>query len=131
MKVSVTSKLFLAILSACVLAAVAMGVAIRTSFEYGFVDFLQEQGASDLAALQQELEAAYAQHGNWISFASTRKTGRRSMSDRRQASRRATPERPMRRTASTTMAAEVDPSPPVLPGTRGRFTRPTRSTTRT
>ncbi|MEM5400048.1 ATP-binding protein [Paraburkholderia unamae] len=65
MKVSVTSKLFLAILSACVLAAVAMGVAIRTSFEFGFVDFLQEQSASELAALQQELEASYTQHGNW------------------------------------------------------------------
>jgi len=65
MKVSVTSKLFLAILSACVLAAVAMGVAIRTSFEFGFVDFLQEQGTSELATLQQELEASYAQHGNW------------------------------------------------------------------
>jgi two-component system, OmpR family, sensor histidine kinase BaeS len=65
MKVSVTSKLFLAILSACVLAAVAMGVAIRTSFEFGFVDFLQEQSASEVAALQQELQTAYAQHGNW------------------------------------------------------------------
>ncbi|WP_321960484.1 ATP-binding protein [Paraburkholderia sp. J7] len=65
MKVSVTFKLFLAILSACVLAAVAMGIAVRTSFEYGFVDFLQEQGANDLAALEQELEASYAQHGNW------------------------------------------------------------------
>jgi two-component system, OmpR family, sensor histidine kinase BaeS len=65
MKVSVTSKLFLAILSACVLAAVAMGVAIRTSFEFGFVDFLQEQGASEVAALSRQLETGYAQHGNW------------------------------------------------------------------
>ncbi|WP_322045615.1 ATP-binding protein [Paraburkholderia sp. J67] len=65
MKASITSKLFLAIFCACVLVAVAMGVAIRASFEFGFVDFLQEQEASDITSLQRELEAAYAQHGNW------------------------------------------------------------------
>lgn len=65
MKATVTSKLFLAILSACLLATVAMGVAIRTSFEFAFVDFLDEQSATELAALQRELEASYAQHGNW------------------------------------------------------------------
>ncbi|MBB3002748.1 MULTISPECIES: ATP-binding protein [Paraburkholderia] len=65
MKASITSKLFLAILSACVLVAVAMGVAIRTSFEFGFIDFLQEQSAADQAALERELVAAYAEHGNW------------------------------------------------------------------
>ncbi|WP_322052014.1 ATP-binding protein [Paraburkholderia bannensis] len=65
MKASITFKLFLAILSACVLAAVAMGVAIRASFEFGFVDFLQEQATTELASLEHELETAYAQHGNW------------------------------------------------------------------
>ncbi len=65
MRASITFKLFLAILSACVLVAVAMGVAIRASFEFGFVDFLQEQAATELASLERELETAYAQHGNW------------------------------------------------------------------
>ncbi len=65
MKASITFKLFLAILSACVIAAVAMGAAIRASFEFGFVDFMQEQAASEVAALKHELETAYAQHGNW------------------------------------------------------------------
>lgn len=65
MRASITFKLFLAILSACVVVAVAMGVAIRASFEFGFVDFLQEQAATELASLERELETAYAQHGNW------------------------------------------------------------------
>lgn len=65
MRASITFKLFLAILSACVIAAVAMGAAIRASFEFGFVDFMQEQAASEVATLERELETAYAQHGNW------------------------------------------------------------------
>ncbi|MFP6561610.1 ATP-binding protein [Paraburkholderia sp. B3] len=65
MKITTTSKLFFAILGACVLVAVASGIAVRLSFDYAFVDFLQEQSEPDIRAIEQELEASYAQHGNW------------------------------------------------------------------
>jgi two-component system, OmpR family, sensor histidine kinase BaeS len=65
MKITTTSKLFLAILGACVLVAVALGIAVRLSFEYAFVDFLQERSEPEIRAIEQELEASYAQHGNW------------------------------------------------------------------
>ena len=65
MRVGITSKLFFAISAACILVAVAMGVAVRWSFERGFVAYLNGQNAAGGAKLTSELEHSYAQHGNW------------------------------------------------------------------
>ena len=43
MKGSITRKLFLAILAANVLVAIAVGVAMRVSFNAGFVDYVSER----------------------------------------------------------------------------------------
>jgi len=65
MRVGITSKLFVAISAACILVAVTMGIAMRLSFERGFLGYLQNQSNSHPARLKQELEAAWAQHKSW------------------------------------------------------------------
>lgn len=61
----ITSKLFFAILFTCVVAAVAMATAIRTSFNEGFLGYLNEQEEQRMEALGPTLAQAYEQHGNW------------------------------------------------------------------
>jgi two-component system sensor histidine kinase BaeS len=65
MKISITTKLFLAVLATAVLAVVAMGAASRWNFERGFLGYLNEQEAQRLDTLQPRLAAAYRQHGSW------------------------------------------------------------------
>ncbi|QCP50131.1 HAMP domain-containing protein [Trinickia violacea] len=65
MRVGITSKLFFAISAACILVAVAMGVAVRWSFERGFVAYLNGQNAAATAKLTSELEQRYVQYGSW------------------------------------------------------------------
>ncbi|WP_118181576.1 ATP-binding protein [Paraburkholderia phosphatilytica] len=65
MKLGITSKLFLAISAACILVAVAMGVAVRLSFQRGFIDYLGAQAAAGTEQLSRGLETEYAKHGNW------------------------------------------------------------------
>jgi len=65
MKISITTKLFLAVLATTVLAVVAMGAASRWNFERGFVGYLNEQGVERLDAVLPNAIAAYRQHGSW------------------------------------------------------------------
>jgi two-component system sensor histidine kinase BaeS len=65
MKLGITSKLFLAISTSCVAIAVAMGAAMRVSFENGFFDYLGQRNTSSASQLEKALEGAYAQHGSW------------------------------------------------------------------
>ncbi|WP_241024612.1 ATP-binding protein [Burkholderia sp. Ac-20365] len=65
MRVGITSKLFVAISAACILVAVTMGIAVRWSFEHGFLGYLQRQSQSHSLQLQHELEAAWAKHRSW------------------------------------------------------------------
>ncbi|WP_240702397.1 ATP-binding protein [Trinickia terrae] len=64
-RVGITSKLFLAISAVCILVAVAMGVAVRVSFQRGFLDYLNAQSSAGADQLTSELEQGYAQHGSW------------------------------------------------------------------
>ncbi|WP_322027579.1 ATP-binding protein [Burkholderia sp. BCC1977] len=65
MKLGIASKLFLAILVPCAVAAVAMGVAERISFENNFRDYVSSRNATRSDQLAQRLERTYATHGNW------------------------------------------------------------------
>lgn len=65
MRIGITSKLFLAVLAVCILVAVAMGVAMRFSFQRGFIDYLTAQNSERTEQLSLKLEQAYAAHGNW------------------------------------------------------------------
>ncbi|CAD6543886.1 ATP-binding protein [Paraburkholderia sabiae] len=73
MRVGITSKLFVAISAACILVAVTMGLAVRWSFEQGFLGYLQRQSHSNSTRLKQELETAWTQHRSW-DFARTQAT---------------------------------------------------------
>ena len=65
MKIGITSKLFLAVLGASVAVAVAMGVAVRLSFERGFLDYLNEREEQAVRTLGLALAESYAEHGGW------------------------------------------------------------------
>ncbi|RJG04462.1 sensor histidine kinase efflux regulator BaeS [Noviherbaspirillum sedimenti] len=65
MRLGITSKLFFAILLTCVVIALAMAAAMRTSFNQGFLGYLNEQEEQRMETLRPTLANAYAQHGNW------------------------------------------------------------------
>ncbi len=64
-KPGITSKLFFAILLTCIVVAVAMATAIRTSFNQGFLGYLNEQEEQRVEALRPTLTNAYIKHGGW------------------------------------------------------------------
>jgi two-component system sensor histidine kinase BaeS len=65
MRISVTSKLFIAIFATSALVAVAMGAAARYSFTRGFLGYLNEQSEARLDDVLPVLQAAYREHGDW------------------------------------------------------------------
>ena len=65
MRSSITFKLFLAILATCIVVALAMGAAVRYSFDSGFNDYIQEREHQRLDSLAQALAAEYAEAGGW------------------------------------------------------------------
>lgn len=64
-KPGITSKLFFAILLTCIVVAVAMATAIRTSFNQGFLGYLNEQEEQRVEALRPTLANAYLKYGSW------------------------------------------------------------------
>jgi len=62
---SITFKLFLAILASCIIVALAMGMAVRFSFQSDFVDYIHEREEQRLSNLAEALEAEYARAGGW------------------------------------------------------------------
>src|SRR5260221_4546521 len=65
MKPGITLKLFLAILAACAVAAAAMAVATRLSFQSGFFGYLSHVETQSLEALATRLADEYRRHGDW------------------------------------------------------------------
>ena len=65
MRSSITVKLFLAILATCIVVALAMGAAVRYSFDSGFDDYIRERETQRLDSLTQALAADYAEAGGW------------------------------------------------------------------
>lgn len=65
MRLSITRKLFLAILAANLLVAIAVAVAMRTSFNAGFIDYVSEREAQRLRDLSMVLASAYRENGSW------------------------------------------------------------------
>jgi hypothetical protein len=64
-KFGITLKLFLAILAACALAAIAMAVATRLSFQSGFLGYLDQVESQRLDTLSARLADEYRKRGNW------------------------------------------------------------------
>jgi len=65
MQLGITLKLFLGILAASVVAAAAMALATRYSFQSGFLGYLSQVEAQRLDALSAALSDDYRHAGNW------------------------------------------------------------------
>jgi two-component system sensor histidine kinase BaeS len=64
-KIGITFKLFLAILAASAVAAAAMALATRLSFQSGFLGYLNQVDAQRLDALSGRLADEYQRRGDW------------------------------------------------------------------
>ncbi|MCY0386053.1 ATP-binding protein [Robbsia sp. Bb-Pol-6] len=63
---SITMKMFLAVLVACLVISLTMGYAIRVSFENGFLRYVRARDAGRVQAVSARAQLAYAAHGgNW------------------------------------------------------------------
>lgn len=79
MRSSITFKLFLAILATCIVVALAMGMAVRYSFDSGFDDYVQEREHQRLDTLSQLLASDYADAQGWQFLAGQRDRWWRSL----------------------------------------------------
>ncbi|MCB5362770.1 HAMP domain-containing protein [Pusillimonas sp. CC-YST705] len=61
----VTSKLFLAILATCIIVTIAMGMAVRFSFERGFRHYTDERETRRAEAITAILADYYREAGDW------------------------------------------------------------------
>jgi two-component system sensor histidine kinase BaeS len=82
---NITFKLFLAILATCIVVALAMGMAVRYSFESGFSDYVQEREDLRLDNLAAVLESGYAESNSWEFLAGNRHLWWRSLRFSRRA----------------------------------------------
>ncbi|MEF7614644.1 sensor histidine kinase efflux regulator BaeS [Aquincola sp. MAHUQ-54] len=65
MKISITARLFLAVLATAAFAVLAMGVAAHWSYTRGFIGYLNEQALLRMDAAVPRLAEAYRVHGGW------------------------------------------------------------------
>ncbi len=60
----ITGKLFLAILTTCIVLLISMHWAVRLSFEHGFIDYIKRGNEQRLQLLSDALAEQYATHDN-------------------------------------------------------------------
>jgi two-component system sensor histidine kinase BaeS len=65
MKLSITAKLFAAVLATAMVVALAMGVAAHVNLTRGFLGYLNEQALLRLDAAVPGVTAGYRQYGDW------------------------------------------------------------------
>ena len=61
----ISGKLFLVILTTCIVLLISMHWAVRVSFERGFIDYIKRGNEQRLQLLSDALAEQYALHGNW------------------------------------------------------------------
>lgn len=61
----ITFKLFLTLFATCIVVTLALGAAIRYSFDAGFRSYIQQREERKREELTQALTTAYAHHGDW------------------------------------------------------------------
>ena len=65
MKLSISTKLFVAVLAGVLLVILSMGLATSWSFGRGFLGFINEQAMERMAQVVPRLATAYQREGNW------------------------------------------------------------------
>lgn len=68
MRLSLSSKVFIAVQALCTFAVLGMGFAAYLSFSQGFLGYLNEQSIDRLERIVPRLERAYAEHGGSWQF---------------------------------------------------------------
>jgi len=62
---SLTARIFLALLATTIVVVAAAGVATRLSFTHGFLGYLNELAVVRMEAITSRAARAYAEHGDW------------------------------------------------------------------
>jgi two-component system, OmpR family, sensor histidine kinase BaeS len=65
MNTGITAKLFVAVLATNLLTAIAVGVAVRSSFSAGFRNYVEEREARRIDNLDRALVRAFSENGSW------------------------------------------------------------------
>ena len=65
MKIGITLKLFLAFFVTIIIVIATMAAAVRYSFQYGFLDYINRVEVERLDALAETLAEEYNKHGDW------------------------------------------------------------------
>jgi len=65
LRFGVTSKLFLAILATCIAVTIAMGMAVRISFDLGFKHYISQRETRRAEAITAILSDYYRETGHW------------------------------------------------------------------
>nr|BFE95865.1 hypothetical protein GCM10020185_64010 [Pseudomonas brassicacearum subsp. brassicacearum] len=65
MKLSISTKLFIAVMASVLFVILSMGVANGWSFGNGFLDYLNEQALLRMKPVLPRLASAYEREGNW------------------------------------------------------------------
>ncbi|NVZ22588.1 ATP-binding protein [Pseudomonas costantinii] len=68
MKLSISTKLFLAVLAGVLLVILSMGLATSWSFGRGFLGYINEQALERMVPVVPRLAAAYEREGSWEFF---------------------------------------------------------------
>ncbi|WP_026136453.1 sensor histidine kinase efflux regulator BaeS [Pseudomonas sp. CBZ-4] len=68
MKLSISTKLFIAVLAGVLLVILSMGVATSWSFGRGFLGYINEQALERMAPVVPRLASAYEREGGWEFF---------------------------------------------------------------
>ncbi|AMO93285.1 HAMP domain protein [Collimonas fungivorans] len=67
-RISITVKLFLSVLTACTAVLLVQTVTVRISFQRDFLDYLNGQGSHSMEKILPRLTVAYKEHGSWEFF---------------------------------------------------------------
>lgn len=65
MRLGITSKMFLAVLAASATVIVVMSIAVRVSFEQGFLNYLNSEDIDRATKFTVTLADSYREHGSW------------------------------------------------------------------
>lgn len=68
MRISLTLKLLVILGLTSAVSVIAMGLAARWSFQYGFLDYLGQQELKRVVPLEEALVKTYQEHGSWDLF---------------------------------------------------------------
>lgn len=77
MKLSISTKLFVAVLAGVLLVILSMGIATSWSFGRGFLGYINEQALERMAPVLPRLVATYEREGSWEYFVTNRIAGSR------------------------------------------------------